>query len=403
MRILYHHRIMSKDGQYVHVEEMVHALRELGHEVMVVGPAAVEKGDFGADAGMIALLKRIMPKALYELLELGYSLRDYPRLLRAARVFKPDGLYERYNLLFLSGVWLKRRLGLPMLIEINAPLYEERKRFNGIALDRLARWTERTAWRAADAALPVTEVLAGSVRDAGVPTARVHVIPNGIQPERFASLPVREEARRLLGLEGRTVLGFTGFMREWHGLDRVLDRVAASSNRSLHAVFVGDGPARADLEARARSLGLSERVTFTGIVGRHEIGRYVAAFDIALQPAVVAYASPLKLFEYMACGCAIVAPAAPNIREILTHDENALLFSPDDEAGFAHAVDALGTDPALRARLGQAARDTIEGRGLTWRHNAERVCALFAEFGTDSTASTKTTATHSPQVIKKRA
>jgi glycosyltransferase involved in cell wall biosynthesis len=377
MRILYHHRIMSKDGQYVHVEEMVHALRELGHEVRIVGPAAVEKGDFGADAGIVALLKRIMPKAVYELLELGYSLRDYPRLRRAAREFRPDALYERYNLFFLSGVWLKRCLKLPMLLEINAPLYDERKRFNGIALDRLARWTERLAWRSADATLPVTEVLAGHVRAAGVPAARVHVVPNGIQPERFAALPSRDEAKRALGLEGKTVLGFTGFMREWHGLDRVLERVAASGNSPLHVVFVGDGPARPGLEMRARAPDLAGRVVFTGIVGREDIGRYVAAFDIALQPAVVPYASPLKLFEYMACGCAIVAPATPNIREVLTHDGNAWLFPPEDEAGFANAVEALAADDTLRRRLGNAARNTIVRQGLTWRHNAERVVQMF--------------------------
>jgi glycosyltransferase involved in cell wall biosynthesis len=379
MRILYHHRIMSKDGQYVHVEEMVHALRELGHEVHIVGPAAVEKGDFGADAGIVALLKRVMPKALYELLELGYSLRDYPRLLHAVREFRPDGLYERYNLFFLSGVWLKRRLKLPMLLEINAPLYEERKRFNGIALDRLARWSERLAWRSADITLPVTEVLAGHVRAAGVPAARVQVVPNGIQPERFAALPSRDEAKRALGLAGKTVLGFTGFMREWHGLERVLERVAVSGNRSLHVVFVGDGPARSGLKTRALSLDLADRVVFTGIVGRGEIGRYVAAFDIALQPAVVPYASPLKLFEYMACGCAIVAPATPNIREVLTHEENALLFDTCDDSGFALAVDRLVVDVALRVRLGEMARLTIARRRLTWRHNAERVTELFRD------------------------
>lgn len=378
MRILYHHRIMSKDGQYVHVEEMVHALRELGHEVRIVGPAAVEKGDFGADAGIVALLKRVMPKAVYELLELGYSLRDYPRLRRAAREFRPDAIYERYNLFFLSGVWLKRRTKLPMLLEINAPLYDERKRFNGIALDRLARWTERTAWNSADVVLPVTGVLAGHVRAAGVADERIQVIPNGIQPEKFAKLPSREEAKQALGLAGCIVLGFTGFMREWHGLDRVLDRMASSGDGSLHAVFVGEGPARAGLEARARELKLDQRVTFTGIVGRHDIGRYVMAFDIALQPDVVAYASPLKLFEYMACGCAIVAPDAANIREVLTDNEDAILFDNKDSASFGRAIDQLSADADLRERLGHTARVTIERRGLTWRRNAERVSALFS-------------------------
>jgi len=68
MRILYHHRIRSKDGQYVHIEEMIEALRALGHEVIVVGPAAIQEEDFGAEAALISTLKRSLPGAVYELM-----------------------------------------------------------------------------------------------------------------------------------------------------------------------------------------------------------------------------------------------------------------------------------------------------------------------------------------------
>jgi glycosyltransferase involved in cell wall biosynthesis len=73
---------------------------------------------------------------------------------------------------------------------------------------------------------------------------------------------------------------------------------------------------------------LQERVTFTGVVPRERIPEYVAAFDIALQPAVVPYASPLKVFEYLALGKAIVAPRQPNIEEILTDRLNAFCLIP---------------------------------------------------------------------------
>jgi glycosyltransferase involved in cell wall biosynthesis len=92
---------------------------------------------------------------------------------------------------------------------------------------------------------------------------------------------------------------------------------------------VGDGPARAAIESLTESLGIPDRVTVTGIIDRDEVARYVGVFDIALQPDVVEYASPLKLFEYMALGKAIIAPDRANIREILTHGRDALLFDPD--------------------------------------------------------------------------
>jgi hypothetical protein len=64
MKILYHHRVGSKDGQAVHIEEIVGALRELGHEVLLVGPAGTQRAEFGADAGMVATLKRLLPASL---------------------------------------------------------------------------------------------------------------------------------------------------------------------------------------------------------------------------------------------------------------------------------------------------------------------------------------------------
>lgn len=382
MRILYHHRIRSKDGQYVHLEEMVHALRQLGHELELVGPRHVETEQFGADAGVVALLKKWMPGAGYEILEFAYALADYRRLATAIRRFKPDVIYERYNLYFPSGIWAKRRFGLPLLLEVNAPLFEERSRFDGIALPGLASWSENFAWRNADLVLPVTQVLAERVKAAGVDAERIRVIPNGINRDAFSHLPSAEESKRKFGLEGRTVLGFVGFMREWHGLDRVLTFMAqAPQSESLHALFIGDGPARPGLEKLAAELGLQEQVTITGVMPRDEVPQALAAFDVALQPAVVDYASPLKLFEYLALGLPIIAPDSPNIREILDDGKNAVLFRDGDDESFVASLARVCDDASLRARLSQSARDTIEIRGLTWRRNAERVQALADGLG----------------------
>jgi len=376
MRILYHHRIRSKDGQFVHLAEMIHALAALGHEIEIVGPRRVEDEQFGADAGYVASLKKWLPGAAYEALELGYALNDYRRLAAAVRTFRPDFIYERYNLYFPSGVWARRRFRVPLLLEVNAPLYEERRRYGGIALPRLARWSERQAWRGADLVLPVTEVLAGHVAATGVPRERIHVIPNGINERAFAGLPDRETAKRSLGLTGRFVLGFVGFMRDWHGLDRVLNFIRSQPRPDLHALFVGDGPDRARLERIAAALGLSSRLTITGVVDRGDVPAAIAAFDIALQPAVVEYASPLKLFEYLYVGLPIVAPNTPNIREVLADGDNGLLFDPAAEASFHAALARLLADEGLRRRLAARATETVRLRDLTWTGNAQRVTRL---------------------------
>jgi glycosyltransferase involved in cell wall biosynthesis len=378
VRILYHHRIRSQDGQYVHIEEMVRALRGLSHEVILVGPATVEEKEFGTDTGGVALLKKLLPRAIYELLEYGYALRVYSRLRAAVSKHRPDCIYERYNLFQPAGVWVKERFGVPLVLEVNAPLLEERSKYGGLSLARLARRTDRITWDGADYVITVTRVLADLLQAKGVPAAKLVVTPNGVRREQFERSESQEAAKARLGLAGRMVLGFTGFIRDWHGLDSLVDLIAERRGQlPLHLLVVGDGRARASLEQRARERNVSDALTITGIVGREAIAGYLAAFDIALQPAVVDYASPLKLFEYMAAGCAIVAPAKDNIREILTDGKDGLLFEPGNTQAFAAAVDRLCADAALRQRLSAGARQTLRERDLSWEKNARIVTQLF--------------------------
>lgn len=368
MRILYSHRIGSRDGQSVHIEELVAAFRRAGHEVLVVGPGFYERADFGGESSFVALVHRHLPKALNELAELAYNLPAYRRLRRACLSFKPDLVYERYNLFYLAGATLARRFGIPLHLEVNSPLAEERGRFGGLGLKWLARATERFLWRSADRVYAVTGVLKDKVVQAGVAEERVSVTPNGIDFDRFQSLPARS------GDESAVVLGFVGFVRDWHGLDSVLRAMASFKGpQQVNFVVVGDGPARSDLERQAADLGIADRVRFTGLADRAVIPGLISGFDIALQPRVVDYASPLKIFEYMAAGRAIVAPDQANIREILTDDKTALLFDPEREGELWKAITRLIDDPALRRRLGAAARETAERRDLTWLGNAKRI------------------------------
>jgi glycosyltransferase involved in cell wall biosynthesis len=378
LKILFHHRIASRDGQAVHMQELIAALRAGGHEVVLVGPKATGRQAFGGEVAFVARLKKRLPRALYELLETAYSIHAAPRLFRAYRRERPDAVYERYNLFMLAGLWLRRLTGVPLLLEVNAPILEERAEHDRLTLTGLARWCQHAVWRGADHVLPVTQVLANYVRAAGVPEDHICVVPNGSHPERLAAAPDAATAKRRLGLEGRLVLGFTGFVRQWNRLDRVLELIARDGKTlNLHLLLVGDGPARPALEALAADLKVADRLIVTGVIEPADIPAHVAAFDIALIPGVTSYASPLKLFEYMALARPTVAPDTPNIREILADGEDALLFDPQDEHAFAAAILRLAQDEDLRATLGAAARASLSARGLTWANNAGRVAALI--------------------------
>ncbi len=381
MRILYHHRIASKDGQITHIEEMVEALRGMGHEVRIVGPE-VHRGDSGkgGSPGWVGKLKAHMPTGLYEIAEAAYSLVAYRRLMRAIRSFSPDVIYERYALFQPAGVWASRRTAVPLLLEVNAPYAIARRKYGVMALGGFADRVERFTFRGATRVFPVTQVLADMLVGMGVQQERMRVVPNGINPKDFAQVPTTEDAKAGFGLQGRMVIGFIGFVREWDRLDRIVSWLAKRPlNDPAMLLVVGDGPVRTQLESQAQSLGIAHKLKFTGVVPRSQVPAAAAAFDIALQTALVPYASPLCLFEYMALGKAILAPDQANHHEVLVGGIDSALYDPEDSGGIERGLDTLSSDPALRARLGTAAQRALQDRQYLWSGNAKRVTESAAD------------------------
>jgi glycosyltransferase involved in cell wall biosynthesis len=371
MRILYSHRIQSRDGQAVHVEELIRAFREDGHEVLVVGPAAYDKVYFGGENRVIALTQRLLSGALGEIAELAYNFISYTRLVKAWHHFQPDIVYERYNLFHLAGSFLARRKGVLFYLEVNSPIAAERRQFSGLRLKWLANAVERYTWKSATRIFAVTDVLKGIIATSGVQDAKIEVAQNGVVLSRFS--------KRKPSAVHSVVLGFVGFVRAWHGLDAVIRGMAAAPDASdVRLVVVGSGPVLDELESLSETLGIAERVSFRGVVDHTDIPNLVAEFDIALQPKATPYASPLKIFDYMAAGCAIVAPDQPNIREILEHKKTALLFEPDQPDSLWRAIRTLTRDAQLRESLGRAAQAEIIGKDYTWAGNARRIAEWAA-------------------------
>lgn len=372
LKILYHHRVAAQDGQSVHIKELTSSFKELGHELIFVGPSLRPK-TFGQQNQLLRLVRWLLPQFMQELLELLYSARAYRKLHKAYKTHKPDVLYERYNLFLTAGARLKARTGIPYLLEVNAPLVEERAKHSGLKLQSYAKKLEVTTWQAADMTLPVSAVLSEKLQRAGVKKENITVVHNGINHRDYAAVD-KELIRKKYGLENRIVLGFTGFLREWHQLDHVISVIANfPEDTSPHLLVVGDGPAIETCKQLAQNLGIANRIHFAGFVSRTDIPKHLAAMDVALQPAVTDYASPLKIFEYMKSSLAIIAPDQPNIREILTHREDALLFDPQDFAAAEDEILQLIADTNLRQRLGKAAFEKITTENYTWRSNAERI------------------------------
>jgi glycosyltransferase involved in cell wall biosynthesis len=376
MKILYHHRIASKDGQYVHVEEIIKAFRALGHEVIIVAPKVAEQSEFGSDGGWVDWLKAKLPQWFYETLEFSYSFYAFLKLCVAILKHQPDVIYERCNLFLPAGIWAKKLFKLPLQLEVNSPLYLERKKYGGIALDRLAQWSEYYVWRNADRVLPVTQVLANYIKQAGVPDNRINVIPNGVDTRIFTP---QNSANRAPAYQNKIVIGFVGFCREWHQLDQVLTLIANLNNPQVFFLIVGDGPVKEQLIALAAQLNIADKFEVTGIVKREAMPYWLDQIDIALQPAVTPWASPLKLIEYLAKGLAIVAPDTDNIKELLD-EQNSCLFDHTNLATMIDAINRLIENPSLRQSIAQNALATVDKMQLSWQGNAEKILQGFKPY-----------------------
>jgi glycosyltransferase involved in cell wall biosynthesis len=364
-----------------------------GHDVREValveaGAEARAASDGGEARGLAGLASRAagrLPLPLREGQELGYNAVAYHRISKAIRELRPDFVYERYAANTFAGLAAARRHGVPFVLEVNSPLALEKARHDGLFFKGLTRAVERRLCAGADVTIAVTRVLAGILEEQGVPAGKVVVMPNGVR-NGFGEGGDGAAFRRAHGIPlDAPVAGVVGWFRPWHDLERLVTAVASPAWREagIHLVLVGDGPALPGLrERQAASPDLSERLVLCGAVPRQEIESALAAFDVAVQPAVTPYACPMKILEYMAAGRAIVAPGSANVRELLTDGETALLC-PGDETPAAEdlgrAVLALVRDPGLRARLGAAARARLHDQGWLWEENARRVEELVLQ------------------------
>lgn len=329
----------------------------------------------------------------------GPALRGKYRMLPAAfrEALRQAG---RHDVLVVRGT---RVLGLPGLAagrargaavvmqpEINGELSGEAftwgKAWAAGAAGRAVRAAValRNAWlRDADAFVAMSRLIREEMVTAGVPGERVHVLPHGVDTERFrpASPAERAELRVRLGLPGGSLAVYAGRLLRGKGLETLLDALGATSVPSgLRLVLVGSGEgqaldATADLRERAARLGLEPRVVLAGRCDRVE--DYLRASDIFVFPSLFE-ALGIALVEAAACGLPAVASRTGGIVDVVEDGRSGWLVTPGDAAALAAALSELARDEVLRAGMGERARARALAR-FDERDVLEGYRALFRE------------------------
>jgi glycosyltransferase involved in cell wall biosynthesis len=294
-------------------------------------------------------------------------------LLRLPRSLRPPVVYESHG--YAPDV----AAALPQLIA-TATAPGERK------LRRLAD-REAHVWRAADGYVTITSSLAEDLVRRHGSRPRLSVVPDGTRlGNGGSSVEVRRPSMAAQGSAAevrRPVVAYAGHLYAWKGVDVLLEALALVPD--VDGLIVGGHAAEPDLErvrGVARRLNISDRVTFTGLVAPGRVAELLRSAAILVLPNPASaisdrFTSPLKLFEYMAAGGAIVASDLPSIREVLRDGVNALLVRAGDPAAIAAAIRRLAAEAPLAARLGAAAADA--SRQYSWERRAERLEDLFKE------------------------
>jgi glycosyltransferase involved in cell wall biosynthesis len=277
-----------------------------------------------------------------------------------------DILYERDSTISYGGLITAHRLGIPIVLEVNGDLVEEWNHL-GLRMSKaqwaLVHFITRQNYKRATHIVTVGETIKRRlIQRWNLDASNVSVVTNGFERDLYLDLHAQLDCTDRFSIGSGPVIMFIGGFKPWHGVDLILRGFnhVKSLVPNARMVFVGDGPLRLDLQQQADILGLKENVVFTGRVDHRDIPMLLNLADIAviyhIGSAAEIVETPLKLFEYMAAGKAIVAPAVPNMERVLTDRVNALLVPPDTPRALAQAIIQLINDSQLRCALGENAK-----------------------------------------------
>ena len=211
----------------------------------------------------------------------------------------------------------------------------------------------------------------------------VLIAPNGVELEKYEGLPNPPEARHQLNLPEGLTVGFTGHIYPGRGADLLFE--LAKQMPRVNFLWVGGTPELVDFWRTKLTEAKMKNVTMTGFVKHERIALYQAAADVLLMPYsrsieassgqdIAEVINPMKMFEYMASGRAIISADLPSIREVL-NEKNAVFCEPADVGKWKSAIESLLADEFRRRKLGSQARKDVEQ--LTWVKREERVIDGF--------------------------
>jgi glycosyltransferase involved in cell wall biosynthesis len=369
MRVLYvasDQRVPGRTGGSVHVLEVARGLAARGHEVHAVvqrqaGAAEREDTD-GVRWHRIAW----WPPHRF------FRFRARRAVLALAEDTRAEVVIERYYNFGGEGILAAAARGIPSLLEVNSPVVDHPGSLKGLldawsVVRPLRRWRERLCREATALVAPLPDIVPAFAR------AKTETVTWGANVRDFSPSRRSDAVRRELGIpEGALAVVFSGSFRPWHGVHVLEAAARALRHREDVFFFLVGGPRTATAGGyRGRRLGAIPYERMPDVLASCDVG--VAPYDTARlrQLRLGFYWSPLKVFEYMACGLPVVTIARRPLDEIVRAGREGLLVREADPAALARAIETLAGDAEARAAMGRAGRERVVERYSWDRHCAQ--------------------------------
>ncbi len=363
-------RIPSLTANSIQAMKVTQALMQLGHDLKLFAPRETDAASRESLAAHYGL--RFIPDL--DLLPSEKHLKRFDFIFhaqRAAKQFNADLIYTWLPQSAVLALWM----GYPIVLEMHADV-----------AGKMGAWWLRQFWKAKGR--KVMTVTTSALRNALERSTQLKfkdeallVAPNGVELEKYDGLPNPQEARHQLNLPEGLTVGFTGHIYPGRGADLLFE--LAKQMPQVNFLWVGGTPELVDFWRVKLTESKMTNVTMTGFVKHEVIPLYQAAADILLMPYsrsisassgqdIAEVINPMKMFEYMASGRAIVSADLPSIREVL-NEGNAAFCEPADIEKWKVEIESLLGDESRRHMLSTQARKDVEQ--LTWVKREERVMA----------------------------
>jgi len=380
MRIYYISRIIYEhnNAELVHTIELFKNMRKTGNKVSLFVYSKNKNTKNDNDLIFIPTInKKILWAFIGEIFLIFYLMR------RIIATGKPEVIYTRLTRNSIVPLIFSKVLRIPFIIEVNGLLIEEMHLFKRSKWEIwLAKKLINLNYKKADKIIAVTEgTKKGIIKTIKIDQDKIVVINNGANIDLFKPMD-QKNIRKELGLaDNYHYVCFVGNFTPWQGLHNLVDSASyvLKADSEIKYLIVGEGPLKNSITKLTRERGFSNNFIFIGPVSYENVPSYINASDVCVVPKTPLKSgySPLKLYEYMACGKPIIASNLPGF-EILERNKAGFLVEPGDNKQLADSILKLLKDGETKKEMGENARKYVVDNH-NWENISKEIVKTFKD------------------------